>query len=207
MSNLSIIRPFGPSIVKVQMPIDLVNKLNNYTDTVIKNTEKSTLQDHSYMLAGQVQQEFFLDNKFMQEIQWGNFLAKAIEAWVFHDSKKKLKNLEIMKSWIVRQFKNEYNPTHFHGGHVSGVGYLKVPKHFGNVSPTKNNNEKGNLEFIHGSVNLFCKATYRIKPVVGDFYLFPNYLLHTVYPFSDTDEERRSISFNAYLDKETADYT
>ena len=87
MSNLSIIRPFGPSIAKVEMPIDLVNKLNNYTDSVIKNKEKSTLQDHSNMLAGQVQQEFFLDNKFMQEIKWGNFLAKAIETWVFHDTK------------------------------------------------------------------------------------------------------------------------
>ena len=45
-----------------------------------------------------------------------------------------------------------------------------------------------------------------VKPKVGDFYFFPNYLMHTVYPFTDTDEERRSVSFNAYLDKESSRY-
>ena len=29
---------------------------------------------------------------------------------------------------------------------------------------------------------------------------FPNYLMHTVFPFKDTKEERRSISFNAKID-------
>ena len=39
-----------------------------------------------------------------------------------------------------------------------------------------------------------------VVPKVGDFYFFPNYLMHTVYPFRDTKEERRSISFNATID-------
>ena len=60
---------------------------------------------------------------------------------------------------------------------------------------------------MHGSVNSFSKASLIIKPEVGDFYLFPNYLLHAVYPFKDTDEERRSVSFNANLDKEAISYT
>ena len=42
---------------------------------------------------------------------------------------------------------------------------------------------------------------FKIKPKVGDFYFFPNYLMHTVYPFKDTKEERRSISFNAKIDE------
>ena len=40
----------------------------------------------------------------------------------------------------------------------------------------------------------------QIIPQVGDFYFFPNYLMHTVYPFKGTNEERRSISFNAFID-------
>ena len=43
---------------------------------------------------------------------------------------------------------------------------------------------------------------FEIMPEVGNFYFFPNYLMHLVYPFSDTDEERRSISFNASIDEE-----
>jgi len=45
-----------------------------------------------------------------------------------------------------------------------------------------------------------CRGNYIVKPEVGDFYLFPAYLLHTVYPFSGSDDERRSVSFNAALD-------
>ena len=43
-------------------------------------------------------------------------------------------------------------------------------------------------------------SVFEIKPKVGDFYLFPNYLMHTVYPFYGKDE-RRSISFNATIDE------
>ena len=41
-------------------------------------------------------------------------------------------------------------------------------------------------------------AKLKITPEVGDFYFFPNYLMHTVYPFKGTNEERRSISFNGF---------
>ena len=44
-----------------------------------------------------------------------------------------------------------------------------------------------------------------IKPKVGDFYFFPHYLMHAVYPFQGTNEERRSISFNALIDNEIYD--
>ena len=49
------------------------------------------------------------------------------------------------------------------------------------------------------------ESIYTAKPVVGDFYLFPNYLMHTVFPFTDTDEERRSVSFNAKVDDQIYD--
>jgi|TARA_A100001011_G_scaffold203807_1_gene212103 hypothetical protein len=207
MSDLQIIRPFGPSIAKITMPDELIKNLNNYIDKTILDEEKVSKLDHSNQLAGKVKQEFLLENKFMEEIKWGEFLGKAVKTWLQHDAQKQLKSFEIIKCWIVRQFKNEYNPIHHHSGHVSGVGYLKVPKHLGDISEKKKINDKGRLTLIHGSVNLFSKATYVIKPEVGDFYLFPNYLLHTVYPFSDTDEERRSISFNANLDRYSASYS
>ena len=207
MNDLQILRPFGPSIVKLSIPDEIINKLNDYVDTIVSDQKRMLKLDHSNQLAGKVKQEFLLENEFMQEIKWGNFLASAVKIWLQQDSNKELKSFEIIKSWIVRQFKNEYNPIHHHSGHVSGVGYLKVPKNFGEVSEKKSINDKGRLTLIHGSVNLFSKATYVIKPEVGDFYLFPNYLLHTVYPFSDTDEERRSVSFNANLDRNAASYT
>ena len=60
----------------------------------------------------------------------------------------------------------------------------------------------GNLQLIHGSRMFLCHSTLDLIPSVGDFYFFPNYLMHTVFPFKDTNEERRSISFNAVIDDE-----
>ena len=60
----------------------------------------------------------------------------------------------------------------------------------------------GNLQLIHGSKMFLCESTFTIVPKVGDFYFFPNYMMHTVFPFKDTNDERRSISFNADIDDE-----
>jgi hypothetical protein len=46
---------------------------------------------------------------------------------------------------------------------------------------------------------------FNVKPKEGDFYFFPNYMMHTVYPFKGTDKERRSISFNAFIDQSVYD--
>ena len=59
----------------------------------------------------------------------------------------------------------------------------------------------GNLQLIHGATMFMCNSLVNIKPEVGDFYFFPNYLMHAVFPFKDSKEERRSISFNAHIDE------
>ena len=203
--QIEVIKPFGPSIVKVQLPIEIINQMNEYTDMIIKDQNKSTKLDHGGKLVGNVQQEIVLEVEFMKKIKWAEFLAKAVEMWVAKELGKKLTQFNIINSWIVRQFKHEYNPVHFHNGHISGVGYLKVPKNFGpTVQKDKKHNDNGKLELIDGTKRLFSRPIYRVTPKVGDFYLFPNYMLHTVYPFTDTDEERRSVSFNAKLDEEAA---
>ena len=72
---------------------------------------------------------------------------------------------------------------------MSGVGYLKVPEDLGKpIQENKENNYNGKLELIHGSKMFLCDPQFRVKPKVGDFYFFPHYLLHTVYPFADTKD-------------------
>ena len=199
--NYFIIRPFGPSIVKLKMPENLVNKLNTYVDKITSDEKKSSELDYGAQLAGMVTQEFTIEKNFTQEVGLGKFLAGACEKWIELVYRKKISKFEIISSWIVRQFKDEYNPTHFHGGHISGVGYLKVPNNLGSTKlGKKKDNINGCLQLIHGSKMFMSESMYTAKPAVGDFYLFPNYLMHTVFPFTDTDEERRSVSFNASVD-------
>ena len=67
MNNIQILRPFGPSIVKLSMPEDLIKKLNDYVDRTVLDNEKLSQLDHSNQLAGKVKQEFLLENQFMQD--------------------------------------------------------------------------------------------------------------------------------------------
>ena len=200
--NFNFIRPFGPIICKVTMPKQIIEDLNNYVDKIIIDEKKSKELDHGKNLAGNVQQEFELEKKFIEESKWGNFLSGCAKAWIKQTCKQEITKFQLISSWVVRQFKNDYNPIHTHGGHLSGVGYLKVPESFGEYhQKTKINNQNGNLALVHGAKMFMSDSTYTITPKVGDFYFFPNYLMHTVFPFCDTDEERRSISFNGTIDE------
>ena len=200
-----IFKPFGPSIVKISIPEEIISSMNSYVEEIIKDKEKLKENDEGHKLAGNVYQEFLLDTDFMKKIKWANFLGLVCEKWVWREKAVKLKKFQIIKSWIVRQFKNEYNPIHYHSGNISGVGYLKVPSKMGEtLQKNKTINNNGKLILIDGSKKIFCSPTYTITPKVGDFYLFPSYLMHTVYPFSDTEEERRSVSFNAIIDEHSS---
>ena len=195
-------RPFGPMIAKVTMPNQIVEKLNTYVDKIIVDRKKVKELNYGSKLAGNVQQEFKLEKDFIETSGWGGFLTSCTNLWLQKAINKKITKFELISTWIVRQFQNDYNPLHTHGGHISGVGYLKVPKNLGEYSQKdKVNNKNGLLSLVHGSKMFLSDSTFNIVPQVGDFYFFPNYLMHTVYPFSNTDEERRSISFNANIDE------
>jgi hypothetical protein len=200
--NFTIIRPFGPSIAKLKLPNEIILELNKFVDGIIGDKKKSIELDHGENLAGNVKQEFKVTPEILKSSGLLNFLANGVSKWIEVSEKKKIKNFNIISSWIVRQFQNEYNPTHWHSGHISGAGFLKVPKSLGKHVQNKNNADYsgGNLQLIHGARMFLCNSVMDIKPEVGDFYFFPNYLMHTVFPFRDSNEERRSISFNASID-------
>ena len=204
MENIKIelIKVFGPSVLKATIPEKIVNELNSYVDKLISDEKKSKEQDMGHELVGDVTQELEIEHIVMQEIGWGKFLADCTSKWIEIETKKKITKFNILSSWVVRQFENEFNPTHWHGGHISGAGFLKVPKNMGKINQDKTQTKYkgGNLQFTHGARMFLSQSTMTVEPKVGDFYFFPNYLMHTVYPFKDTDEERRSISFNATID-------
>jgi hypothetical protein len=207
--SIQLIRPFGPSIAKITIPKEMVDVLNEYIDQLIIDTQKSKQLSAGASLAGDVTQEFKLEKEFSKKIGWLDLISKGVFQWIQMSNNQNIKEFKMIDSWIVRQFKNEYNPVHMHGGHVSGAGFLKVPKNFGKYVQEEKQGVKnyagGTLNLIHGSKQFLSKPTFQIKPEVGDFYFFPNYMMHTVYPFKSTDEERRSISFNAFIDQSIYD--
>ena len=201
--DFEIIKPFGPSVLKVKIPENIINELNNYIDQTIADEQKANELNMGDKLVGDVTQEFKLEQELMTKSGWLKFLAERVQKWIWTDQKKKITEFKIIDSWVVRQFKNEYNPIHWHAGHISGAGFLKVPKTLGKHTQDKESKQYlgGQLTLVHGTRQFLSNAKLQIIPEVGDFYFFPHYLMHVVYPFKGTDDERRSISFNAFIDQ------
>ena len=198
---MKVINPFGPALAKVKIPKKIINKINHEVDKIIDSKKLSKKNDYSKRVVGQVYQEIRLSNKFTTKVI-KKFIVKNISSYIKKSTNKNTNKIRIKNFWVVRQFKNEYNPIHFHEGDISGVGYLKVPKNLTkNKKKTKTN---GTIDFIHGSKSFLNNSLFNHNPKVGDMILFPNYLMHTAYPFK-RDGERRSFSFNIDIDKKTFD--
>ena len=204
--EMKVVRPFGPSVVHAKIPVDTIEILNKYIDGIVTDKKKLSDLDHGHQLVGDVTQEFILEPNIIEKSGFGKFLTTCVNRWVEWEFKRKITKFNIKTSWVVRQFQNEYNPVHYHNGHISGAGFLKLPKSFGEYTQKEGKKEKGylggTLNLIHGQRSFLSESIFTVKPEIGDFYFFPNYLMHTVYPFKGTDEERRSISFNALIDND-----
>ena len=200
--DIKVVRPFGPTYAHVKIPNRILDSLNDYIDNLIKDQNKKAKLNFGESLVGDVTQEFLIEREIAEKSGWLNFLGTCIQKWIEIELNKKITKLDVIDTWVVRQFKNEYNPTHWHSGHISGAGFLKVPKTFGKYVQNKNKDYYGGtLQLINGSRMFLSPSVEKIVPKVGDFYFFPHYLMHSVFPFKGTDEERRSISFNAKIDE------
>ena len=199
MSKIKVLSPFGPKIAKLKLPKNLIIKINNEVEKIINNKKNINKNDYSKKLVGEVSQEIQLSQGFIKK-NICSFINKKISEYLKIIKKKKYKKIKIKSFWVVRQFKNEYNPVHYHDGDISGVGYLQIPKNINkSIKKTKVN---GTIDFINGTRSFLSNSIYNHIPKVGDMILFPNYLMHVVYPFS-IKGERRSFAFNAEIDKKT----
>ena len=198
---MKILSPFGPKITIIKIPKKIVDKINKEVDNILLDKKKITKSDYSKKLVGQVKQEIELSHNFIKK-NLIKFIGDNVKKYIKKCTNKNIKKLNLKNLWVVRQFKNEYNPIHFHNGNISGVGYLKIPKNL--TKSQKKIKTNGTIDFIHGSKSFLNKSLFNHKPKVGDLILFPNYLMHTAYPFN-MDGERRSFSFNIDLDKKTFD--
>ena len=189
------IKPFGPSIGKTKISKKFSDKLNNEFD--IKSNSKKI--DYSSKLASQIKNELKISNSFIKKYLEKE-LIKNINKFLSNDKIKNIKKVKILNLWVVRQFKGEYNPIHYHEGDLSGVGYLKLPKGMTKNKMVKNKKLKtnGTIDFINGQKGFLSKSIYNVIPKIGDLLIFPNYLMHTAYPFN-IEGERRSFSFNAEI--------
>lgn len=207
-----LIRPFGPSILKVTLNKDIVESLNEQCDKVVEDQKVRTYLDASSKLSkgikGKVTEELICNIK---DESLSSFRAKIFDAVYFlhHDSStqttvtenipKESFSLTMTNAWYVRSFAGDFHPLHHHCPTndtslvgISCIAYLKVP------STITDNTFGGHISFVHGSPTNMSTGNYTVKPEVGNMYFFSSYLSHTVYPFMG-EGERRSFSGNILI--------
>ena len=188
-------RAFGPTIGKSKLSKKFITLSNSHVD----KSNFSKKNDYSSKLASQIKNEVKIPKTIIDK-SLSTELIKNIKIYLDKSEVIKIQEIKIINLWVVRQLKNEYNPIHYHEGRLSGVGYLKIPKDMNQNKLVKNKKFKtnGTIDFINGQTNFLSKSIYNLNPKLGDLLIFPNYLMHTAYPFN-IDGERRSFSFNVKI--------
>ena len=208
--------PFSPTILEYQVPQRFIDIINTSGDAVLPVDGLSKKFDFSDNLVGKVSKEVRIpvaekdDRNYMSDIikkaclgYLQNMIANS-RAYVWQKNgghgNPTTDNIHLAQSWIVSQYKHEYNPWHTHSGHFSGVIYLKIPENMNKQYDEEFKDHypaSGLIEFMYGEKADFRSDNLKFKPEVGTMLIFPSWLKHSVYPFY-VDGERRSMSFNAY---------
>lgn len=210
--NFKLFKPFGSTLAKAELPLELIKDFKEDLKAIREDKQKQ--KDHNWgeRLVGHVDSEYLISPEII--LKWKRqFFDPIMVSYVnAHYKNDKVKNILINSAWYVVSKPGDYNPLHNHCEYIKGnnydlscVGYLSLPD---SMIPTKNaknhNDYSAEIQFVEGSENKFSDSQLRITPQVRDWYLFPNYLMHSVYAFNskNPDDERVSFSFNATINFE-----
>ena len=182
---------WGPCVVQFKVSDDVKSQL-------LAEAEKSTTS-YGNRLAGHLSKEVKLNSdnykNFFNEIF--TIYNHALGQWL-----GKTDNLRYIVSdlWCNFQRANEFNPPHNHGGLLSFVIYLKVPKDIKEEclkhQATKSSAGPGSIAFFMGDSDKKNSLTNNsFFPEEGDMFIFPAWLKHWVYPYK-SDAIRVSVSGN-----------
>ena len=224
MSEDKFLEPFSPAILERQVPQKFIDIVNRVGDEVLSDETKSREWDFSENLVGKVSKEvqipivdkaekkYCLDYMkescllFLQEMlkknrtyEWNKLTGVGTSQNLYPSPE----NIHLANSWIVSQYKGEYNPWHKHSGNFSAVMYLKIPEGMNKFMEKEYDDHypcSGLIQFMYGESQDFRSDTLTCLPEVGKMYLFPSWLKHSVYPFY-CEGEKRSLSFNAFFRK------
>ena len=193
------VHTLGEIILKLEMPKTFIDEINNVFD----EKEKTTV-DWTTQLAGKIKKEklvnHLLDDSIKGTFQmcFQEYMKRA--GLVLQQTHQPV----LDNAWINDMFAGEYNPAHFHSSKNSLVGlssvlFLKTPDTYGEEIVNPGSPSNGHLDFIGGAQHSLAISQLRVNPKVGDFFIFPYTLVHLVYPFSGTDQVRRTLSYNCDL--------
>lgn len=192
--------PWGPFLWESEVDQDFCNEL-------LERAKKTNIK-HNASLVGHIDEEY----KYLEEdTLW---CAKKLEPYVECYLKqgdawyknligecvknKNMVNLNLLAVWINYMKKGEFNPLHYHDGHITFVIYLQVPESLKKESYLGSGAKPGSIIFNYGEPIHNFIIDHAFTPEERKIFIFPSQLRHTVYPFR-SDETRISVSGNFIL--------
>ena len=107
---------------------------------------------------------------------------------------------KLQQFWVNYQKQHDFHPVHDHNGVYSFVIWLKIPVEFEDQNKNNITNTPAKSAFAFEYNNILGNLNSQIfklgKEYEGKLLFFPSKLPHQVYPFSDCEEDRISISGN-----------
>ena len=117
------------------------------------------------------------------------------------------KNKQILNNiWFNINLYKDFNVSHNHSGDdISGVYYIKTPTECGNIIFEHPAQDLFDYYFLNvenrKEVNVYNARTWLMPSKVNMLYLFPAWLNHSVEDNKNKIEERISIGFNTYHER------
>jgi hypothetical protein len=199
-------------ILEARIPLAFIDRINAYIDEV-----RARAADYSNELVGQIKRDarsaqLKMDLRQRTPADLAHLITQIGTQYVqYHGFAARVTANDM---WTVHSYEGDYNPLHDHGGNtelgLSSILYLKVPA----AIAAKPGIEGGapELHMASGNCDGFTQLVWGangskdlsllrhptqtyVKPEVGKFLVFPNWLLHRVEPFFG-EGERRTLSCN-----------
>lgn len=190
------------------IPLHIFAELRKEVRKIKSNMEN--FPSASSLLSGNIEQEFTLTecNKVLE-----SYVLSLVKSYDDHFNYIKTFNaldtdlpLGLTQLWVNFQKKHEFNPNHNHSGVLSFVIWVKLPydlKEELDASPGKysNGNVASAFQFTYSDTlgSLKTHSLFLDKSSEGKILLFPNKMMHCVYPFYTSNEYRISVSGNISL--------
>ena len=185
---------WGPLLYKTSLKQEEIER--------IKNLCSKKLKDYRDNLAGLIKHEHQIDAKKIFPIILP-YVNSYIEAYSSYGQKQMGNKAELVSAWVNYMTKFESNPIHTHNEDLSFVIYTEIPKELkqevkDSVS-SSSNAKPGSINFIYTlGTEKFNNNQHVVVPEVGDLFIFPASLHHSVYHFQ-SEGERVSVSGNLVI--------
>ena len=194
----------GQSVLRYKVPTNIFLTINSIYEKNFVNLPAANKQlvgkiknEHSIFYNGDEESKMKKHSLIPLEVQ--QWFMSMFEHYLLFNKIKNYKT-HLNSIWINEMKAHEYNPVHIHQGTLftglSSVMILKLPSHYGVEYSAENSPQNGRLQILGSSSGQFSNVDYQPEIEVGDFYIFPYDMRHTVYTFNGTSETRRTLAAN-----------